>query len=846
MKRLLFLVFVMLVSLLASSQLKIKNKKYPSLLWEISGNGLKKPSYLFGTMHVSSKLAFHLSDSFYHGIRQADVVALETNPESWQEDMSKYEIDNYRQRGSDWRTYMQEIPNDYLTIRSLRFTKYEKLLESALFTEPSVINNLLYRSYSDNASDFEEDTYLDMYIYQIGKKLGKRVAGVEDYAESMKLMMEAYQDAAMEKNRKEKSYDYDTEISPNKLQEAYRTGNLDLLDSINRLNSYSDAFDEKFLFKRNEIQANSIDSILKKSTLFVGVGAAHLPGPRGVIELLRRMGYRLRPVIMGSRDSKHKDQVEKIRVGVTFATQSAEDGFYKVDVPGKFYDFNEHGALDQRQYADMANGSYYMVTRVETNSHLWGHGQDVIARKIDSVLYENIPGKILSKTAITRNGYKGFDITNRTRRGDFQRYQIFITPYEVLFFKMSGNSDYVRDGEEAKRFFGSIQLKEYKNGGWRKFQPAYGGFSVELPQEPHERFDGLMIYNAEDKTSGTHFTIFRADVVNYNFVEEDSFDLNLMDESFASSEFIDKQISRKQTVHKGFPAMECKYLHKDGSVSVVRYIIQGPHYYSLISHAAKETAAMQQFINSFEIKPFIYGEVKQRTDTSLYYTVKTSWYPVPKKNKLELPAEYGNAEDEEESDQSFMSAGAFKSHVIGNDSTGEKVYVSFFKAPKYYYSKDTVGLDERNSHYQMGSDSTWITRSKKKQTWPNGMQVWELMVSDTNSSRAIWSKVYYRKGIGYMLAAQTDTLVGPGTFVKTFFDSFTPVDTLTGINPFEKKSRVYFNDLFSKDTVERKRATRLIYEIEMDSTDFPDLKKAINSFNWSDKKYLDTKKKFIH
>src|SRR5439155_19793164 len=64
-------------------------KKYPSLLWEISGNGLKKPSYLFGTMHVSDKLAFHLGDSFYTAIKSADVVALETNPESWQDDYSK-------------------------------------------------------------------------------------------------------------------------------------------------------------------------------------------------------------------------------------------------------------------------------------------------------------------------------------------------------------------------------------------------------------------------------------------------------------------------------------------------------------------------------------------------------------------------------------------------------------------------------------------------------------------------------------------------------------------------------------------------------------------------------------
>jgi hypothetical protein len=81
------------------------------------------------------------------------------------------------------------------------------------------------------------------------------------------------------------------------------------------------------------------------------------------------------------------------------------------------------------------------------------------------------------KTTITRNGYKGLDIINRTRRGDVQRYNILITPFEIILFKMSGNGDYVKEGEEAKKFFGSIQLKEYKSStDWKKFSPSYGGF----------------------------------------------------------------------------------------------------------------------------------------------------------------------------------------------------------------------------------------------------------------------------------------------------------------------------------------------------------------------------------
>ncbi|MFN2438942.1 MAG: TraB/GumN family protein, partial [Chitinophagaceae bacterium] len=213
---------------------RLQVKKYPSLLWEITGNGLTKPSYLFGTMHVSNKLAFNLSDSFYLGIRNANVVALENNPELWQEEMTTYNSATINQLLNTSFT----APNEYLTINTLQIKEYEKLIEVALAGNSPIINNLLYRSFL-GGSDFEEDTYLDMHIYQAGKKWGKKIAGVEDYKETMKLVAEAYSDARKQKNRKQKSFDFDEEFSINKLREAYRAGNLDLLDTINQLNSTS-------------------------------------------------------------------------------------------------------------------------------------------------------------------------------------------------------------------------------------------------------------------------------------------------------------------------------------------------------------------------------------------------------------------------------------------------------------------------------------------------------------------------------------------------------------------------------------------------------------------------------
>jgi hypothetical protein len=548
------------------------------------------------------------------------------------------------------------------------------------------------------------------------------------------------------------------------------------------------------------------------------------------------------------RDSKHKDIVEKLRVPVTFKTETSEDGFVKVDIPGKFYEVEDDGTLDQRQYADMANGSYYMVTRVMTNAWMWNHDMSRAMKTVDSLLYENIPGKILSKTAIVKNGYKGYDITNRTRRGDFQRYNIFVTPFELLFFKMSGTADYVKSGTEAQKFFGSIQLKEFKNGnGGIKYSPPFGGFTAELPHEPYVGNDGSWIYDAGDKITGTNYRIMRTDISNYSFVEEDTFDLALMDESFSASEFIGRQISRKFINHKGYPALDCKYKDKDSAVYLARFIIKGPHYYTLIAHGKNELPKMQSFLNSFEIKPFVYGEIKERKDTSLYFTVKSPIYPEDKKIKLDIPRysySYREDEEEDESELNKLEDGAFRNKIISNDTTGEKIYVSFYKTPRYGYIKDSTVFDKENSNSFSG-DSTWIIRSKKKYELANKMKVWETILSDTGSSRMLWTKAFYKDGIGFSIMTQTDTLSQPGAFVKNFFETFVPADTLRGVNPFEKKSKVFFEDFFSADTVAGKRAIRGLSGMSFDSTDLPQLKKAIAFMNWDKKKYLENKKTLI-
>jgi len=50
-----------------------------SMLWEISGNGLEKPSYLFGTIHRNDKELFDFSDSTYVALNEVDGIMTEVD-----------------------------------------------------------------------------------------------------------------------------------------------------------------------------------------------------------------------------------------------------------------------------------------------------------------------------------------------------------------------------------------------------------------------------------------------------------------------------------------------------------------------------------------------------------------------------------------------------------------------------------------------------------------------------------------------------------------------------------------------------------------------------------------------
>lgn len=93
----------MMLILIASTslQLSFAQKLSLTLLWKINGYGLQKPSYLYGTMHLTDERIFNLEDSPYSNIENTDGFAMEVDPEAFTPfiiDEAKKRKEKYLQR----------------------------------------------------------------------------------------------------------------------------------------------------------------------------------------------------------------------------------------------------------------------------------------------------------------------------------------------------------------------------------------------------------------------------------------------------------------------------------------------------------------------------------------------------------------------------------------------------------------------------------------------------------------------------------------------------------------------------------------------------------------------------
>ena len=448
---------LLLVIVFLSIHLNAQDKQEAQigLLWKISGNGLDKPSYIYGNMHVSSKIAFRLGEEFFTAISAVDKIALESNPIIWLDEIMNsnlaenyigdFGVNNQRSKGFYKKEFRLIIPDN-------------NSLAKALSRDHYFMNWMLYRENKSN-SDFEEETFLDMFIYQAGAKTGREVLSLENFRENTKIVEKASIPDIEEKEPDKWFYDLTKDKSYNELmEEAYRKQDLSLIDSLQRQVSSNNSM-YWMIDKRNENMVEQIDSILKTgTTLFSGVGAAHLPGEKGMLHLLEELGYKVEAeeVTFSDKARELREKYDDRKVALK-DFKPFENDLFSVDVPVSLYEtpYSE----SQRHFfgPELTNGSHFTIKQISTLGYFKGISPKEYNEKMDSLLFENIPGKIEKKETFKTRFYSGFDITNKTKAGDYQRYKIYITPIQIFIFKMGGKDEYVL--KNGNRFFNSIKIK---------------------------------------------------------------------------------------------------------------------------------------------------------------------------------------------------------------------------------------------------------------------------------------------------------------------------------------------------------------------------------------------------
>ncbi len=160
--------FVIALILLLAFQANAQFEK--TLLWEISGNGLKKKSYIYGTFHVSDKISYHLSDAFYKHLLEADIVSNESNPDSWGELFDLFmNLRPFQKPEFYSNFYLKPIKKQELMPLFMNYNFFDQMSSGV----------------EGKQADYSENTVLDMFIYQTAKKYNKKTIGLENAKNSL-------------------------------------------------------------------------------------------------------------------------------------------------------------------------------------------------------------------------------------------------------------------------------------------------------------------------------------------------------------------------------------------------------------------------------------------------------------------------------------------------------------------------------------------------------------------------------------------------------------------------------------------------------------------------------------
>lgn len=264
-----------------------------SLLWEISGNGLSTPSWLYGTIHLIDKDDFFLTDSTKAFIDRAQKVTFEINMEEMTDMSAQLGLlmKAFMEGGKTLKDFLSE--EDYKVVQA-HFEEIGLPLFMFERIKPMFLTVMASGDMSPTAMSSGEMLSYEMEIMEMAE--GKEIGGLE----SMEFQMSVFDSipydaqAQMLVESIKAGDEGDEEFA--KMVELYKNqdiqGMVEMMGDDNGIAEYEDLL----LNTRNMNWIPVMGEMMHKQPTFFAVGAGHLGGKKGVVALLRKDGYTLKPV----------------------------------------------------------------------------------------------------------------------------------------------------------------------------------------------------------------------------------------------------------------------------------------------------------------------------------------------------------------------------------------------------------------------------------------------------------------------------------------------------------------------------------------------------------------------
>lgn len=275
-----------------ASLLAQNTNKQTSLLWKVTGKGLSKPSYLFGTYHFLSNAFVDTLPAVLEAYRSADAVVGELVIDST---LQGPMMEASMLKGT---TLKQVLPDTVYAKASAWFnreagvelSKLDALNPVSVMTFALAITQQKY--YPNKAGDVQ----LDSYFQQMAKRDGKKIRGLETIEAQIKALFGQLtlprQATLLYEAVKE---DDGLKKTIGTMNNAYISRNLDELHNLMYGSTYEEAELKALLDDRNQHWIEQLPRLMKEQSLFVAVGALHLTGNTGLVRQLRQMGYTVTP-----------------------------------------------------------------------------------------------------------------------------------------------------------------------------------------------------------------------------------------------------------------------------------------------------------------------------------------------------------------------------------------------------------------------------------------------------------------------------------------------------------------------------------------------------------------------